>query len=155
MPVELLERPAKESRPVRLITTERFADVDLPPETRAWAAANGFGGEAGRLLIVPAANGGIGGALFGLGEGKEGGLFAGSLAKSLPEGDWHFAEPPVEPALSALGLVLGGYAFTRYGKKPGKAVRFALPEGADAGEMAAWTVVANVVLNLDGVMMKG
>jgi hypothetical protein len=30
-----------------------------------------------------------------------------------------------------------------------------LPEGADAAELAAWTVVANVLLNLDGVLMKG
>ncbi len=29
-----------------------------------------------------------------------------------------------------------------------------LPEGADAAELAAWTVVANVVLNLDGVLTK-
>lgn len=30
-----------------------------------------------------------------------------------------------------------------------------LPEGIDAAEAAAWTVVANVLLNLDGVLMKG
>jgi hypothetical protein len=30
-----------------------------------------------------------------------------------------------------------------------------LPEGMDAAEAAAWTVVANVLLNLDGVLMKG
>jgi hypothetical protein len=30
-----------------------------------------------------------------------------------------------------------------------------LPPGADAAEMAAWTVVANVLLNLDGVLTKG
>ncbi len=30
-----------------------------------------------------------------------------------------------------------------------------LPEGLDAAEAAAWTVVANVLLNLDGVLMKG
>ena len=29
------------------------------------------------------------------------------------------------------------------------------PEGMSEAELAAWTVVANVVLNLDGVMMKG
>ena len=29
-----------------------------------------------------------------------------------------------------------------------------LPPGADAAELAAWTVVANVLLNLDGVLMK-
>jgi hypothetical protein len=30
-----------------------------------------------------------------------------------------------------------------------------LPDGVDAAEAAAWTVVANVLLNLDGVLMKG
>ena len=29
-----------------------------------------------------------------------------------------------------------------------------LPAGADPAELAAWTVVANVLLNLDGVLMK-
>jgi len=30
-----------------------------------------------------------------------------------------------------------------------------LPKEADAAEMAAWTVVANVLLNLDGAMTRG
>lgn len=30
-----------------------------------------------------------------------------------------------------------------------------LPEGADAAEYAAWTVIANVLLNMDAVLMKG
>jgi hypothetical protein len=30
-----------------------------------------------------------------------------------------------------------------------------LPQGMDAGEAAAWTVIANVLLNLDGVLTKG
>jgi leucyl aminopeptidase len=133
MPVELLERPAKNSRPVTLITTTGFAEMNLPPETRAWAEANGFSGEAGRFLLAPAAGGGIGGALFGIGEGKDGALLIGSLAKALPQGDWHFVERPTDPTLAALALVLGGYVFTRYGKKPGKTIRFALPKGTDAG----------------------
>jgi hypothetical protein len=29
-----------------------------------------------------------------------------------------------------------------------------LPEGMPAAELAAWTVVANILLNLDGVLMK-
>ena len=29
-----------------------------------------------------------------------------------------------------------------------------LPAGCDASELAAWTVVANVILNLDGVLTK-
>ena len=30
-----------------------------------------------------------------------------------------------------------------------------LPQGADAAELAAWTVVSNVLLNMDGVLTKG
>jgi predicted RNase H-like HicB family nuclease len=30
-----------------------------------------------------------------------------------------------------------------------------LPEGVDAAEAAAWSVVANVLLNLDGVLTRG
>ena len=30
-----------------------------------------------------------------------------------------------------------------------------LPAGMDAAELAAWTVVSNVLLNLDGVLTKG
>jgi hypothetical protein len=30
-----------------------------------------------------------------------------------------------------------------------------LPEGMNAPELAAWTVVANILLNLDGVLTKG
>ncbi|MDQ6435771.1 leucyl aminopeptidase family protein [Mesorhizobium sp. LHD-90] len=133
MPVELLERRPKNSRPVRLVTTAGFGAMALPAGTRAWAEANGFSGEAGRLLVVPDATGGIMEALFGLGGGQEGALAAGALAKTLPEGDWHFAEEPEDATLAILGLVLGGYAFTRYGKKPGKAIRFTMPKGADAG----------------------
>ena len=30
-----------------------------------------------------------------------------------------------------------------------------LPPGMDASELAAWSVVANVLLNMDGVLTKG
>jgi len=30
-----------------------------------------------------------------------------------------------------------------------------LPAGMEADELAAWTVIANVLLNLDGVLTKG
>ncbi|RUY52869.1 leucyl aminopeptidase family protein, partial [Mesorhizobium sp. M7A.F.Ca.CA.001.12.1.1] len=56
-------------------------------------------------------------------------------SKALPEGDWHFASAPAEPDLAATALLLGGYVFTRYGKKPGKALRFGLPAGVDGGRV--------------------
>ncbi|WP_054309077.1 leucyl aminopeptidase family protein [Mesorhizobium sp. 1M-11] len=129
MPVELVAKKSRKALPVHLVRKEGLDAAQLPPEAFAWARANGFSGEAGRTLVLPGKDGEIGGALFGSGEGA---LQTGSLAKALPAGDWHFAQTPANPELSALGLVLGGYVFTRYGKKPGRALRFALPAGADA-----------------------
>ncbi len=133
MPVELVET-LNTALPVHLVARDGLEALGLSPSTIAWAAANGFSGEAGRTLAVPGENGALAGALFGIGEG-EGALAIGALARALPEGDWHLASAHAEPELSAIALVLGGYVFTRYGKKPGKALRFALPSGADAGRV--------------------
>ena len=49
----------------------------------------------------------------------------------------------------------------RYGSDPDAAKKLAtdplgpLPAGVDPAEAAAWTAVANVVLNLDGVLTRG
>jgi leucyl aminopeptidase len=133
MPVELVET-LNTALPVHLVARDGLEALGLSPSTITWAAANGFSGEAGRTLAVPGENGALAGALFGIGEG-EGALAIGALARALPEGDWHLASAHAEPELSAIALVLGGYVFTRYGKKPGKVLRFALPSGADAGRV--------------------
>ncbi len=131
MPVELVARKPKTSLPVYLVAEKGLPDVGLTEADRAWAEANGFSGEAGKTLVLPGAGGALKGALFGTGKG-EGMLGLGALAKALPAGDWHLAEPPQLPDLAALALRLGGYAFTRYGKKNGGTVRFTLPSDADA-----------------------
>lgn len=134
MPVELVEKKLQGALPVHLVAKNALEAAGLPPSTIVWARANGFSGETGRTLALPGENGTLGGALFGIGD-DEGALALGALAKALPEGDWHFVSTPAEPELAAIALALGGYAFTRYGKKPGKTLRFALPVGADAGRV--------------------
>jgi leucyl aminopeptidase len=138
MPVEISASPLPGSRPVHLIGKNGLADAELDGTTLEWAAANGFTGEAGRLLVVPGEAGTIGSALFGIGE-EVGGfapLLTGTLGKMLPSGNWHFGNPPADPELAALGLLLGGYVFTRYGRKAGNEIRFALPEGASHDRVA-------------------
>jgi leucyl aminopeptidase len=138
MPVEISASPLPGSRPVYLIGKNGLADAELDGTTLEWAAANGFTGEAGRLLVVPGEAGTIGSALFGIGE-EVGGfapLLTGTLGKMLPSGNWHFGNPPADPELAALGLLLGGYVFTRYGRKAGNEIRFALPEGASHDRVA-------------------
>jgi leucyl aminopeptidase len=131
MPLELVEQKAAGSLPVHLVGKGGLAGAGLTPHAMAWAEANRFSGESGRLLPIPGEAGAIAGALFGLGDGGDGQLAAGGLAKALPDGDWHLASISPNPQLTALGLLLGGYSYTRYGKKPAAAIRFALPEGAD------------------------
>jgi leucyl aminopeptidase len=138
MPVEISASPLPGSRPVHLIGKNGLADAEMDGTTLEWAAANGFTGEAGRLLVVPGEAGTIGSALFGIGE-EVGGfapLLTGTLGKILPSGNWHFGNPPADPELAALGLLLGGYVFTRYGRKAGNEIRFALPEGASNDRVA-------------------
>jgi len=130
MAVELVDRKPEAALPVYLVGRGGLDGAGLAPSATAWASANGFSGEAGRTLILPGEGGALAGALFGTGDG-ESQLAVGALARSLPEGDWYFAQDLPASGLAALALVLGGYVFTRYGKKPGKALRFALPSGAD------------------------
>ncbi|WP_137929451.1 leucyl aminopeptidase family protein [Mesorhizobium comanense] len=134
MPFEFAEKKLQGALPVHLIARDGLEAAGLAPSTIAWAKANGFSGEAGRTLVLPGENGALAGALHGIGDG-EGTLGLGLLSKALPEGDWHLASVPAEPELAAIALALGSYVFTRYGKKPGKALRFELPAGADAGRV--------------------
>lgn len=137
MAVELVSQKSDSSRPVYLIRKGKLEEAGLAPSVMNWAKANGFDGQSGRLLTVPGAENGLEGALFGLGD-DEGGfapLATGALAKSLPEGDWHFPTPPNEPDLAVLGLLLGGYEFDRYTRKSARTIRFAVPNGCDAARV--------------------
>lgn len=133
MPVAFIEKKSSNARPVYLIAKDAVGEAGLDASALAWARANDFSGEAGRVLVIPGEGGSVAGALFGTGKEDDGfaSLATGTLARQLPAGDWFFASALPEPDQAAIGLALGGYGFTRYGKKHGKELRFAVPEGAD------------------------
>jgi len=152
MPVELLSKKSRKSLPVHLVAKDGLAAAGLDEAGLAWAKVNSFTGETGRVLLLPDARGGVAGALFGLGKEPDGfgALMTGTLARTLPEADWHFATAPTDPHNAALGLVLGSYVFTRYGKKAGRPLRFALPSGADGayvGRVADGVFLARDLIN--------
>jgi hypothetical protein len=70
------------------------------------------------------------------------------------------AQPPRDDQIQQV-LALHQGELEHYRKQPKEAEKLAtdplgpLPPGMDAAEAAAWTVVANVLLNLDGVLTKG
>lgn len=133
MPVELADARSTTSKPIHPVAKGRLDDAGLTPAALAWAKANDFSGQPGRVLVVPEADGSVAGALFGVPEKDIGfaRLATGALARDLPGGDWHFAAPLASPTQAAVGLMLGGYRFTRYAGKPGNALRITAPDGAD------------------------
>ncbi|MDN2578883.1 leucyl aminopeptidase family protein [Aquibium sp. ELW1220] len=133
MPVQLVDARSAASKPIHPITKGRLDEAGLPAAALAWAKANDFSGQPGRVLVVPGADGAVAGALIGLPDRDVGfaRLVPGALARDLPEGDWHFAAPLANPTQAAVGLMLGGYRFTRYSGKAGNTLRITAPDGAD------------------------
>jgi hypothetical protein len=70
------------------------------------------------------------------------------------------ARPASQPQIDAV-IALYQSELAHYQADPAAAEKLAaeplgkLPDGMNAAEAAAWTVVANVLLNMDGVLMKG
>jgi leucyl aminopeptidase len=149
MPVTLVARKSKKSRPVHCVTRTSLDRTEAGDRAVAWARAAGFKGEAGSVLLIPGEKGEVAGAFFGVAEERAGfsPLACGKLARALPAGEWHFSEQPPEAGLAMLGLLLGGYGFDRYRKTEGKSLRFAGASGADAKE--ANRIASGVYLTRD------
>jgi len=130
---------AGQAKPLRLAPAEDFAAwVEAhAPEMKDLAKANGFSGQAGRVLAGPSS------ALVGVGDGWDP-LAAGAVSERLPEGDYRLADvsDPQAESMAALGFALGAYRFDRY-RGQSAAPTLVLPERADAARLrrfagAAW-----------------
>ncbi|MBI2715218.1 MAG: leucyl aminopeptidase family protein [Rhizobiales bacterium] len=122
----------------------------LSAHERAFVKAAGFEPKPGRLLLLPAADGGLGGALFGLerpGEAVIDPFRAGQLSGLLPPGSYRFANAPHDARLAALAFTLGGYQFGRYRKTEARNVRLLVPDGVDGDDLTR--IVEGVTLCRD------
>jgi leucyl aminopeptidase len=130
------------SIPLWLATDSSCAALlqSLPPAQADWARALGFAAERYKLLLLPAADGGVAGALWGLGAVPAAdGLTlwdAAALPERLPGGTFRLATALAPEAATqfALGWLLGGYRFSRYRGTPAKlatASALIAPAGAD------------------------
>jgi len=134
--------PDSNAVPVWFVTAESWPAVQtaIGPAATRYAAACGFEAKPGRLQLLPAADGGLAGALFGLAEKTAPGRdrFApGRLAAALPAGVYRFANAPHEPDLAALAFLLGLYRFDRYRADAAERPRLVAPEGVDATRLEA------------------
>ncbi|SDG61009.1 leucyl aminopeptidase family protein [Pelagibacterium luteolum] len=120
----------------------------LSPANAAWASANGFSGQTGKLLALPGENGALGGYLFGLGAEKyRSPLVLGLAAAALEGGTFRLEGDFGDPTLAALAFRLGAYGFDRYAKgKPRPTLE--LPDGADGTEVDRLTRSAFIARDL-------
>jgi leucyl aminopeptidase len=139
----LLSAAAAASRPLWVVTEGELQGwlAGQPAPVAAWVRAHGFQAERHRVLSLPSPEGGIGGAVAGLGAlpcADELTLWhAAGLSDRLPAQSWHLATPlPARAATRLLlGWLMGGYRMTRYrldGPQPPRAA-LVPPAGADLG----------------------
>jgi leucyl aminopeptidase len=90
-----------------------------PPGEREWVAATGFSGEAGKLALLPDAEGRLGRVLVGAADGEAAMWAFAGLSESLPAGKYRIDTLPKggDPSRVALGWALGTYAFDLFRKK--------------------------------------
>jgi leucyl aminopeptidase len=128
----------------------------LPPGAAAFLSATGFAGKAQEVALLPGGEGGLVGAVLGLGDAPPDPWSFGALPDKLPAGSvWRFAEPGEWAAQAVLGWCLGAYRFTKF--KPAKRdpARLAPPPGTERAAdtaAAAWRArdLVNTPANLLG-----
>jgi leucyl aminopeptidase len=141
MPSVFETAPAASAIPITFATKATWDAIcaELPGEARQFARANGFAAKAGACLTLPAADGKIAQALFGLEDAasKFRDLFRpGSLPGLLPPGVYRFANAPHDTRLAALAFALGAYRFGRYRNVDAPDVKLVPPEGVDIAAIA-------------------
>ncbi|MCE4225195.1 leucyl aminopeptidase family protein [Methylobacterium sp. C25] len=123
--------------PIRCIDPAEWNSVEavLTPIQRAYVETTGFMPKAGRLCLLPNAEGRLERVLFGLGDTTAAAydrFTAGRLVGLLPEGRYRFEEGGVDLAEATLAWLLSSYRFGRYKASPAKLPALAAPETIDA-----------------------
>lgn len=138
MPRNSLVSASPGALPVHFARPDTVDDVlsDLPAEAAAWVRAHGFSGKSGQTITYSSSNGGLAGAIVGLGADNGRARFvAGHAIAGLPEGDWAVQGPADDEV--ALGYLLASYRFDRYAKSPLPKARLIAPEGTDRARIEA------------------
>lgn len=140
----LFAQPAAAALPLHAITKDGLPALldSLDPMHRSWAEATGFSAAAGTLCLLPATDGGVAGALVGLGDDvtarRDRFVLAGIRAR-LPVATFRLQSALAGAALdeAALGWLLSGYRFSRYSATCPALAGLIAPEGIDASRLEA------------------
>ena len=121
--------------PIIAVAEGKLSHAGLSSHDAAWAAANGFTGQRGRMLALPGADGAVAGHLFGMGpEAGRSAMTMGLAGAAIPAGDYRLEGDYGDAVLAAVGFRLGAYRFDRY-RKAQPAPRLVAPKDADGAEI--------------------
>jgi leucyl aminopeptidase len=139
--------------PITFATKSSWEQVRaaLPAPAAQFATANEFAAKPGAALVLPNADGGIAGVLFGLEDegAKSRDLFRpGALPGLLPAGTYRFANAPHDARLAALAFALGCYRFGRYRKAEVPDVKLVPPDGVDTVDITRMADAAMLARDL-------
>jgi len=118
----LLTAPTADSRPLWLLTESDLPRwlSEQPAAVASWVRSHGFLAERHRVLAYPGADGGIGGAVAGLGSLRSVGELkvwhAAGLSDRLPAHAYHVANELRQDAAThfVVGWLMGAYRMMRY-----------------------------------------
>ncbi len=132
--------PAPDAVPIWFVGVSDWESVkaSIGEAAAAFAGRCGFAPKAGRLQLLPGADGGLAGVLFAVDAPDAPGrnpFAAGKLATGLPKGVYRFVNPPAEPDLAALGFLMARYRYLRFKPEPEAGPSLVAPEGVDAGRI--------------------
>ena len=154
-PIFLPRGEAASAIALTFVNAASWRDVrdGLDSRARAFAESCGFEPTPGRHLLLPSADGALGGVLLGI-EGDDDAnkdLFRpAALCGLLLSGNYRFANVPHDSRLAALAFALGCYRFARYHKQDGKELRLELPgnvDGADLSRIVEGVYLARDLIN--------
>lgn len=134
--------------PVIFVAEGALEAGQLTARQRAWAEANGFSGQRGKLLALPGEDDALAGYLFGTGTPEARPAFvAGLAAMALPAAEYRLEGDFGDVTLAAIAFRLGAYRFDRY-REAKPIPTLVLPEGADAAEVERHVVAATLARDL-------
>lgn len=137
-----------EALPLICVPKDALEDAPLSGAHYAWAKANGFEGQEGKLLALPDADGGVSGYVFGTGTDEmRAPMVLGLAAAALKPGTYRLAGAYGDPQLAALSFRLGAYRFARY-KSVDPAPELIVPDGADSAELDRMETAAFIARDL-------
>jgi leucyl aminopeptidase len=131
--------PGASALPLHVLAPSELAAWTASHQAGAFVSQAGFAAKAGELLLLPG-EGGLGGAVVGLGDAPASAWGFGGLAHALPAGSvWRLDGAP-DPARAALGWALGAYRYGRFRPAPREAARLVLEAGAESAHREAEAV---------------